>query len=57
MTKFDIFLEGFASLTAFPAPNPKVDYSTPTLPVWSLGCALSYIFYLVYLSFWIKLLF
>jgi hypothetical protein len=37
LTKLEIFLDGFESFTAFPAPNPKVDSSTPTLPVKSLG--------------------
>lgn len=41
LTKFDIFFVGFASLTALPAPKPNVDYSIPTLPVKSLGWALS----------------
>ena len=49
-TKLEIFLEGFASFTAFPAPKPKLVYSTPTFPVRSLGRALSSTFSLVSLS-------
>jgi hypothetical protein len=40
-TKFEMFFDGFASFGAFPAPNPKLVSSTPTLTVASLISALS----------------
>ncbi len=44
-TKFEMFLVGFESLGAFPAPNPKLLSSIPTLfvdPFFSPPCFWSY---------------
>jgi hypothetical protein len=43
-TKFEIFRVGFASLTAFPAPNPKLCSSCPTLVAENFFSAPSFFF-------------